>query len=101
MAVNEEKKEQSNAYIYFTQKELAKRWRITEATVVNIRNNGDLPFFTPPGSSRVLYPVEAILDIENQSISFYKKENNRTKQLTEINRELPVNPTNPNREWRI
>jgi hypothetical protein len=87
--------------IYFTQKELAGRWRITEATVVNLRKNGTIPFFTPPGSSRVLYPIVGILDIEGQTENLYKKKTNRTKQLTENKVEMPVIPTNPNREWRI
>ena len=50
--------------VYFTQKELAQRWRISESTVKSIRDRGEIPYFFPPNSSRVLYPREEILTIE-------------------------------------
>ena len=42
---------------FLTQAELAKRWRASQSCVKNWRDQGLLPFFRLPGSTRVLYPA--------------------------------------------
>jgi ABC-type microcin C transport system duplicated ATPase subunit YejF len=88
--------------VYFTQKELAQRWRITEATVKSIRDRGDIPYFFPPSSSRVLYPREEILTIEREQLNCNDKEEERQQKESAVNKRIkPVNPTNSKQEWRI
>lgn len=87
--------------VYFTQKELAQRWRVTEATIKNIRENGGIPFFLPPNSSRVLYPVNEIVKIEQNQLNLTTKEERKQKRPAVSKRKKSVNSTNPNKEWRI
>jgi hypothetical protein len=51
---------------FLTQAELAKRWRLTESTVKNLRDRGQLPYFRLPESTRILYPLESIEEVERQ-----------------------------------
>jgi len=69
--------------IYFTQKELAQRWRISAGTLKNWREKGVVPFFQVPHSTRILYPVSEILCIEQSN----KKEVAESKPVS--------------RNWRI
>ena len=85
---------------YFTQGELAKRWRLTESTVKNLRDRGQLPYFRLPGSSRILYPVETIEELEKQN-TVPVKEVDRKRKKTEIKRKKPDVSATPKKEWRI
>ncbi len=93
--------EQNNTEVYFTQGELAKRWRVTEATIKSIRETGGVSFFIPPNSSRVLYPVEEVIRIEANQLVLNKKEKQQQKEPVVNKRIKPVNPTNSKQEWRI
>ncbi len=94
-------KDKNDILVYFTQKELARRWRISEATVKSIRDRGEIPYFFPPKSSRVLYPRIEILAIEQEQLNSTQKEE-RQQKLPVVNKRMkPVNPTNSKQEWRI
>ncbi len=87
--------------VYFSQKELATRWSRSESTIKSYRENGIIPFFILPGSSRPLYPKEKIYNIEEEYLTLTKKEEYLQKQPVVIKRKKPVNPTESNKEWRI
>lgn len=87
--------------VYWTQKELAIRWRVSESTVKSYRDNGDIPFFSPPGSSRVLYPKDDILTIEADNLTLRKKEEYLQKQPVVIKRKKPVVSSKSTKKWRI
>ena len=87
--------------VYFTQKELAKRWRVTESTIKSIRDNGGLSYFFPPTSSRVLYPISEVVRIEKELLISNKKEVRKRKEQAVTKREQPVISKNSSREWRI
>jgi hypothetical protein len=91
------KKNTDYSEIYFTQKEVATRWKVTQTTLKNWRDKGVLPFFRVPTSSRILYPIEAILNIEENNI--HEKE--VKLEVAETKREKPVMSTIPKRKWRI
>jgi hypothetical protein len=86
---------------YFTQKELAVRWRVSQGTIINLRKAGRIPFFRVPGSSKILYPVDRILECEQHHTISTKEEQREQQQLTEIKRKKPVVSTKPQKEWRI
>ncbi len=98
---SEVKNNDNNDVVYFTQKELAQRWRITQATVKSIRDRGEIPYFFPPNSSRVLYPREEILTIEQEQLRSTNKEKRQQKTPVVNKRMKPVSPTDSNKEWRI
>ena len=81
---------------FYTQKELAARWHITQSSVKNYRERGLLPYFQLPGSSRVLYPVAEIERIEDENTKLPKKGvTNKPKSY----RKMPE--VSSTREWRI
>jgi hypothetical protein len=51
---------------YLTQKEVAQRFRVTETTIKNWREQGKLAYLRAPGSTRVLYPIESIEEFERR-----------------------------------
>jgi len=101
MKINKEIQNNIDNEVYFTQKELAQRWRVTEATIKNIRDIGGIPFFLPPNSSRVLYPIGDIVELEQEGLTSTNKEERKRKKPTESKRNKPVNPTKSTMEWRI
>ena len=76
------------------------RWRLTESSIKNLRDRGQLPYFRLPGSSRVLYPVETVEELERlHTIS--AKEVDKKRRHTEIKRKKPDVSAIPKKEWRI
>ncbi len=49
-----------NRKMYYTQKEVAEEFRVSQGTVIKWRGLGYLEYFQPPGSGRVLYPAEGV-----------------------------------------
>ena len=94
-------KEQNNLEVFFTQKELAERWRVTEATIKNIRDSGGISYFFPPKSSRVLYPIEEVIRIEVEQLVLSQKEDNTLKQQYESKMKKPVVSSNSDKKWEI
>jgi transposase len=82
---------------YLTQREVAARFRVALSTVKNWRERGLLRYFQAPGSSRVLYPIDAVEELERQSI----KQKKEVVKLPEIKRERPRIPAQPQKEWRV
>lgn len=54
--------------IYLTQGEVADRFRVTQSTVKNWRQKGLLRYLRVPGSTRVLYPVNSVEELEQKSL---------------------------------
>ncbi len=83
---------------YFTQQEVADLFRVAPATVKNWRDAGLLEYLQAPGSSRVLYPKEAIEEFERK---FTKKAKAlEPKKPAEV-RKTPGMSARPQKEWRI
>ena len=93
--------ERNDEVIYFTQQELAKRWRVSEATIKKIRDNGGIPYFLPPNSSRVLYPRDEIIIVEQSKLNLTKKEGPRLKRHSEIKMKKPAVSSTSERKWEI
>jgi hypothetical protein len=92
--LNSDTKEQK----YITQKEMAKRFRKTEATIINWRRKGYFTYFRPPDSKSVLYLLDSVEDFEGKFtvLSNRKEVDNRPKLAK---REKPVVSTK--KVWRI
>lgn len=91
------KHNRANSAVFFTQKEVAIRWNVSQTTLKNWREKGVLPFFKVPSSSRILYPIEAILNLEKNNIQGMEVQ----PEVAETKREKPVMSTIPKRKWRI
>jgi len=88
---------ENRAVVYLTQKEVADRFRVTQSTVKNWRERGLLAYFQAPGSTRVLYPVSEVEELEKQSI----KQKREVVKQAEIIRKRPRVPAKPQKEWRV
>ncbi len=86
---------------YYTQTELSERWKVSPGTIINWRKEGRLPFFKLPGASKILYPVDLILECEQKHTTLTKEEQKVQIQLTESKRKKPVVSAKPRKEWRI
>lgn len=82
---------------YYTQREVADRFRVTQSTVKNWRKNGLLKYFQAPGSRRILYPADAVAELEQKSL----KKLGEVIKPKAIKRERPELSPKPAREWRI
>ena len=83
---------------YLTQREVADLFRVAQATVKNWRDAGLLEYLQAPGSSRVLYPKEAIEEFERQ---FTKKAKALEPKKPAELRKAPGMSARPQKEWRI
>lgn len=94
--------EQNNSQeqVFLTQGELAKRWRVTDSTIINWRRRGFLPYLQLPGSSKLLYPLQAVLEIE-EKFSKPAKEVKDQKEHTVNKRKKPEISATTQKEWRI
>jgi hypothetical protein len=102
MPVAEDKlKTNDDGVVFFTQKELAERWRMTEASIKSIREKGGIPYFLPPASSRVLYPRDEIIMVEQERLNLTSKGKCKQNKSTVNKRKKPVNSADLNKEWRI
>ena len=90
-------KDVSKSTGYLTQAEVAGRFRVSQSTVKNWRENGLLRYLRVPGSTRVIYPLESVEELERQSLQ-QEKEVVRRKQ---IKRERPEISPRQQKEWRI
>jgi len=88
---------QQEVRMYLTQAEVACRFRVTQSTVKNWRQKGLLKYLQVPGSTRVLYPIDAVAEFEKRSI-YQAKEVIRAK---EIKRERSRISPSEKKEWRI
>lgn len=86
---------------FLTQKELATRWRMSESSIKNWRERGHLCYFQLPGSTRVLYPVKAVEEIERKCTTPAKVVVDRKKRRAAIKRIKPVISANNDKDWRI
>jgi hypothetical protein len=86
---------QKNRKMYYTQKEVAEEFRVSQGTVIKWRSLGYLEYFKPPGSNRVLYPVEGIERFSKQFI--FREEVIKSQPVAGINYRHAA----PNTNWRI
>jgi hypothetical protein len=84
---------------YLTQAELAKRWRMSESCVKNLRARRCVPYLQFPGSSRVLYPLHGIQEVENL-LTEPAREVMPEEIRAEIKRKKPV-VSSEDEDWRI
>ena len=85
---------------YLTQKQLAERYSTSESTIKNWRDRGYLPFMRLPGSTKPLYPLDGIIEVEAKYTTPAKEVKHR-QQSAERKRKKPVISTTAKKEWRI
>lgn len=85
-------------HCYLTQKELANRWRRSEASIINYRKRGKLSSFTLPGSNRPLYLLSEIEEIEDANTKNIKEV--RHVKVRELRGKSSI-PATTKVEWRI
>lgn len=83
--------------VYLTQQEVASKFRVTQSTVKNWREKGLLRYLRVPGSTRIIYPIDTVEELEQQSLH-QEKEVIRPK---EVKRERPGISPRQQKEWRI
>jgi len=81
---------------FLTQSEIADRFRVSQATVINWRKRRLLGYFQALGSTKVLYPVTAVEEFEKKSIHKVEEVVNR-----KITRKSPEISTRPDKVWRV
>jgi hypothetical protein len=86
---------------YLTQSEFADYFRISESTAKNWRERGYVCYFQVPGSTRVLYPVEAIKEFERQHTKSAREVVPKAINGSEIERVKPVVSSSGDEDWRI
>lgn len=92
----------SNDNKYLTQKELAKRWHLSQSCVKNYRVAGYLPYFQLPGSTRILYPVAEIERIEKENTKPVRKGVKQRHNHNIVKRKSPeISSTKKKTKWRI
>ena len=84
--------------IYWTQAEVAKRWKCTESTVKNYRDRGLFPCFRP--GSLVRYLKQDIIEFEKKH-TINPKGGDNSKKVNKMKREMPVVSANKDEDWRI
>jgi hypothetical protein len=84
---------------YLTQSELALRWRVSQSSIKKYRNDGLIPFFVPPNSSRILFPLDEIIIIEGKNL--FNKEDDKRKYHDVSKEKMPVISAEPKEDWRI
>jgi hypothetical protein len=84
--------------VYWTQAEVAKRWKCTESTVKNYRDRGLLPCFQP--GSLVRYLKKDIIEFEKKH-TINLKGGDKLNRANRIKKELPVVSAKNDDDWRI
>lgn len=84
---------------YFTQAEVAERFRKSEGTIINWRRDGMLSFFRPPGSRSVLYLKSEIEDIERKHTTIRKGGDRKGKPKP--TKKKPDVSTTSNKKWEV
>ena len=84
---------------YLTQEEVALLFRVSPSTVKNWREAGLLVYFQPIGSTRVLYPREAVEEFEKQHTK--KAKILEFRRPAEVKKGKPGVSSKPQKEWRI
>ena len=81
--------------MYYTQKEVAGMFRVSQSTIIKWRSQGCLEYFRAPGSNRVLYPVDAVERFQQEYTS---REEVVAKRFSRGESKRRVAPE---RQWRI
>jgi excisionase family DNA binding protein len=84
---------------YLTQKEVADLFRVSQSTIKAWRDAGLLEYLQPPGSSRVLYPREAIEAFERNYTRRAKRF--EVAHSIEPKSEKAVTPSKSKKIWKI
>jgi len=80
---------------YYTQREVAEIFRVSQGTVIKWRQLGFLEYFRPPGSTRILYPTEAVESFKKEFT--YRREVVNTQRISGRNGRRAA----LEKEWRI
>ena len=82
----------------WTQKEVADYFRVTQNTIIRWRRSGSLSFFRPPGSTRVLYYRDEVVQFRKTN-TIEKKGGDKRKIKSETERKKPDISATPDNEW--
>ena len=86
---------------YFTQQEVADLFRVSPGTIKNWREAGLLDYLQVPGSTRVLYPIDAVRRFEEENLKHTKVMPLRTPVATRKTEGQDLSPTRFKKAWRI
>jgi len=84
---------------YMTQQEVAEYFGVSLGTVIRWREAGELDFFRPHGSTRVMYPRESVLEFERRCMR--RVEPPKRHIVVDEMRKRPGMSSKPRKEWRI
>lgn len=87
--------------IYFTQRQLAERWHVSQGTIINMRRAGKLPVFPVPGTNRILFPVHKIELLEKLKTINEKETTEKRTNGQKLRRKKPVISDKPTKVWRV
>ena len=90
--------ETKNETRYMTQEEVALQFRVSQSTVKSWRDQGELEYFQPDGSSRVLYPRESVEAFERR---FTRRAKTIERRKPAVKKEKPEVSPKSEKEWRI
>jgi hypothetical protein len=85
---------------FWTQKEVADYFRVSQNTIIKWRRSGFLGFIRPPESPRVLYYRDDIEQFK-QTNTTVKKGGDKRKTISETERKKPDISATPGKKWRI
>ena len=88
-----------NDKAFLKQAELAKRWGGSQSTIINYRNKGLISYFQLPESTKVLYPVAEVLEIERKYTKNNSKPKGGDRKKADAKKVKPC--VSPKKEWRI
>jgi len=80
--------------MYYTQREVADLFRVSQGTVIKWRGLGYLEYLRPPGSNRVLYTVASVERFQDQ----FTRREEVTKPPIDISSCRRVAPA---KDWRL
>src|SRR6056297_2290226 len=86
-----------NEKAFLKQAELAERWGCSQSTIINYRNKGLISYFQLPESTKVLYPVAEVLEIERKYTKNNSKPKGGDRKKAEAKKVKPC--VSPNKDW--
>lgn len=85
---------------FFSQGELADRWRVSAGTIINWRKKGLLSYIRLPGSVKLLYPENSVLEVEQNYLNPAKEVELKGRSHEQKAKKSEVAATYV-REWKL
>jgi hypothetical protein len=86
---------------FYTQQEVADLFRVSPGTIKNWRDAGLLDYFQVPGSTRVIYPVDAVNQFQSEHMKQAKVLPLRRPEAVITPDRQDLSPDRNKKLWRI